>query len=81
MSIPSKWLIAIPVIVLWILGIPALVAGRSPVWAAVGLGLFLAGAVPGLAARRALGRWYASDPAILPGQRLITKDFFTHPSR
>jgi len=69
MSISSKWLIAIPVIVLWALGIPALVAGR-PVWAAVGL-----------AARRAPGRWYASDPAILPGQRLITKDFFTHPSR
>ncbi|MFQ6134110.1 MAG: methyltransferase, partial [Armatimonadota bacterium] len=46
--------------------------GRSPVWAAAGLALFLLGAVLGMAAWRALGRWYAPDPNILPGQRLIT---------
>ncbi len=138
MSALRKWLIAIPFIVLWTLGLPALIAGRwgwfldgawdtafvllwagsfavgthfyqparhrrrpgrtrlvfslsvllvpllavyerahgpaanrSPAWAAAGLLLFLLGAALGIAAWRALGRWYAPDVDILPGQRLI----------
>jgi len=134
MSNLSKWLIAIPFIALWTLGLPALIAGRlgwfladpwdtlfvllwagtwaagthfyqparhrrrpsltrllfslstlavpllavcerthgpaagrAPVWAAAGLALFLLGAVLGMAAWRALGRWYAPDPDVLPG--------------
>ncbi len=47
-------------------------AGRSPAWAVAGLALLLLGAALGMAAWRALGRWYAPDPAILPGQWLIT---------
>lgn len=139
MSTQRKWLIAIPFIALWTLGLPALIAGRpgwfltdlwdtvfvslwagtwvtgthfyqparhrrrpgltrlafslstlivpllavyerthgpaagrSPAWAATGLGLFLLGTVLGIAVWRALGRWYAPDPDVLPGQRLIT---------
>jgi len=135
----SKWLIAVPFIGLWTLGLPALIAGRldwflatpwdvvfvllwagafaagthfyqparhrqrpgrtrlvfslatlvvpllaiyerthgpagsrSALWAAVGLGLFLLGAALGVAAWRALGRWYAPDPDVRPGQQLIT---------
>ena len=135
----TKWLIAIPFIALWALGLPALVVGRwgwflndpwntvfvllwagtfvagtsfyrptqhrrrpgptrlvfslsalvvpllavyerthgpavgrSPAWSVIGLILFLLGAALGLAACRALGRWYAPDPDVLPGQRLIT---------
>lgn len=47
-------------------------AGRSSVWVAIGLALFLLGVVLGISAWRALGRWYIPDPDVLPGQRLIT---------
>lgn len=49
---------------------------RSIAWSATGLVLCLLGAAVGLAALRALGNAYASDPTVRPGQRLVTTGIY-----
>jgi len=47
-------------------------AANPAVWSVVGLALFALAVLTGVMAARALGNAYSPDPAILPGQTLVT---------
>ena len=73
-----KWLVAVPFITLLSVGLPALDRTRGPAqlhlasWSVLGLALCVCAIPIGIMAWRTLGHAYASDPTILPGQKLIT---------
>lgn len=51
-------------------------AARGAGWSIAGLALFAAACAVGAAAGRALGRAYAPNPTILPGQQLVTHGIY-----